>query len=57
MRLKKIEVVKKQKKYFSKANTNNFMDYSGCRSIFSLQQCIYMREIVRTLRPGIWNKG
>ncbi|MDJ1497613.1 M43 family zinc metalloprotease [Cytophagaceae bacterium DM2B3-1] len=50
-----VKVLRSQRKQFSSPNTNNYMDYSGCRRMFSLQQSNYMRNIIITLRRGIWN--
>ena len=52
-----VEVMQKQRSQFSKPNTNNFMDYSGCRAMFSLKQCSYMRNLIIRLRPVIWNNS
>lgn len=50
-----VKVIRRQREQFSKPNTNNYMDYSGCRRMFSTQQSIYMRNIIITLRKSIWN--
>lgn len=36
------------------SNYNNYMDYSGCRKMFTLGQSQYMREIVKKYRPIMW---
>jgi hypothetical protein len=50
-----VKVIRSQRNQFTSPNTNNFMDYSGCRSMFSIQQCNYMRSLIIKLRPAIWN--
>ena len=47
----KVKVIKRQRETFKEPNPNNFMDYSGCRSMFSIQQCKYMRNLIIRLRP------
>ncbi len=49
-----VVVISQQRNKFRDANTNNFMDYSGCRRMFSIQQSEYMRRLVLRLRPQIW---
>ncbi|HYG11139.1 MAG TPA: M43 family zinc metalloprotease [Pyrinomonadaceae bacterium] len=39
---------------FNESNYNNFMDYSGCRKMFSIKQAQHMRQFIRTYRPEIW---
>ncbi|MEO6231655.1 MAG: M43 family zinc metalloprotease [Ferruginibacter sp.] len=50
-----VKVIREQRSKFANPNTNNFMDYSGCRRMFSAQQSNYMRGIIIRLRKGIWN--
>ena len=35
------------------SNYNNFMDYSGCRKMFTVEQCKRMREIITKNRPTL----
>jgi hypothetical protein len=49
-----IRVIHRQQNQFTQPNTNNYMDYSGCRSMFSLLQSTYMRNLIFRLRPAIW---
>ncbi len=53
----KVVVVKTYRQKFTKPNNNNFMDYSGCRSMFSIQQSRYMRNIIIKLRSAIYNNS
>jgi hypothetical protein len=50
-----VRVIHSQRNQFAKPNTNNYMDYSGCRRMFSLQQAAYVRNLIFRLRPAIWN--
>lgn len=50
-----IKILGRQQNQFTKPNTNNFMDYSGCRRMFSMQQSAYMRNLILRLRPAIWS--
>jgi len=52
-----VRVINSQRARFTAPNTNNFMDYSGCRCMFSIAQCSYMRGVVLRLRPVIWNNS
>lgn len=52
-----VKVIRSQRKQFVNPNTNNYMDYSGCRSMFSVQQCTYMRNLIIRLRPAIWSNS
>lgn len=36
------------------SNYNNFMDYSGCRKMFTQGQVTYMRNVIQKYRPEIW---
>ena len=49
-----VKVIRSQRDQFKAPNTDNFMDYSGCRSMFSIQQCDYMRNLIIRLRPAMW---
>jgi hypothetical protein len=40
---------------FKTANYNNYMDYSGCRVMFSTKQVKRMRFLVKTRRNKLWN--
>jgi|GEM_PF-2467560 len=42
---------------FSHSNFNNFMDYSGCRVMFSRQQAAVIRDVVRRFRAAIWSSS
>ena len=42
---------------FAHTNYNNFMDYSGCRSMFSVQQVARIRYVVMNFRPLIWQSS
>lgn len=42
-------------KGFKHSNYNNFMDYSGCRVMFSVQQVNRMRYVIKNFRPALWN--
>jgi hypothetical protein len=35
-------------------NYNNYMDYSGCRKMFTHEQVIRMREVIRLHRKKLW---
>lgn len=37
------------------SNYNNFMDYSGCRKMFTIEQCKRMRENIAKYRPTLLN--
>lgn len=37
------------------SNFNNFMDYSGCRKMFTVGQAVRIREILKANRKEIWN--
>lgn len=39
------------------SNYNNFMDYSGCRKMFTRQQAAKIRENLSRYRTSIWNAG
>lgn len=39
---------------FMHSNYNNFMDYSGCRFMFSKMQAQKMRDVIIAFRPLIW---
>lgn len=41
----------------SPSNYNNFMDYSGCRRMFTIQQCEKMRSSIKNFRPIIWRNS
>jgi hypothetical protein len=36
------------------SNYNNFMDYSGCRSMFTVEQAKKIRQTIIRFRPEIW---
>jgi hypothetical protein len=40
---------------FTQSNFNNFMDYSGCRKMFSIKQAQHMRKFIKIYRADIWN--
>ena len=42
---------------FQHTNYNNFMDYSGCRVMFSVLQAKKIRQVVQDYRPSIWNNS
>lgn len=44
-----------KKQGFTISNYNNFMDYSGCRVMFSKKQADYMRKFIRLYRTENWN--
>ena len=46
--------LKFRKKGFVLSNYNNFMDYSGCRYMFSIKQARLMRKVIKFYRPEIW---
>lgn len=52
-----VVVIARQRDKFTNPNTNNFMDYSGCRRMFSIQQSAYMRNVVIRLRKEIWHNS
>jgi hypothetical protein len=52
-----VKVIRRMRDRFTSPNTNNYMDYSGCRSMFSIMQCTYMRNLVIRLRPVIWSNS
>lgn len=52
-----VKVRRKQRKEFSIPNTNNFMDYSGCRRMFSKQQAAFMRNLIINNRSTIWKNS
>jgi hypothetical protein len=37
------------------SNYNNYMDYSGCRKMFTLEQVKRMRFVIQTFRSQIWS--
>lgn len=39
------------------SNFNNFMDYSGCRRMFTVEQVIYMRNTIQEHRKFLWNNS
>lgn len=39
------------------SNFNNYMDYSGCRYMFTKGQVIAMRETIISVRPFIWRNS
>jgi hypothetical protein len=41
----------------SASNFNNYMDYSGCRKMFTHDQASKMREVVRLYRRTIWDRS
>lgn len=42
---------------FTHSNYNNFMDYSGCRVMFSRQQAAVIRDVLRRFRATIWTSS
>ncbi len=42
---------------FSHSNYNNFMDYSGCRKMFSIKQAEKMRNTINSFRKVLWNNS
>ena len=40
---------------FAQSNFNNFMDYSGCRKMFSIKQAQHMRWFIREYRAELLN--
>ncbi|WP_454880921.1 M43 family zinc metalloprotease [Sphingobacterium detergens] len=52
-----VKVRRRQRKEFSIPNTNNFMDYSGCRRMFSKQQAAFMRNLIINNRSTIWKNS
>lgn len=39
------------------SNYNNYMDYSGCRTMFTVEQSKTMRDIVMKRRPWLWRSS
>lgn len=39
------------------SNYNNFMDYSGCRQMFTKEQCGKMRNTIKDFRPLLWRNS
>jgi hypothetical protein len=39
---------------FKNSNYQNFMDYSGCRIMFSKKQVLQIRKVIEKYRPEIW---
>lgn len=39
------------------SNYNNFMDYSGCRRMFTIEQCKKMRNTIKNFRPYFWRNS
>lgn len=40
---------------FHSSNYNNFMDYSGCRNMFSVKQALHIRYVILHYRTDLWN--